>query len=654
MRKRVTQNSHQKRYGQYFSGPRVADLLTSLLPEGAEICSAIDPMAGVGDLLRPILSNYGARKVLAIEIDAPVAKCCADNLPDAKVINADAFSCVDAITPDGWDLVITNPPYVRYQLQDGADGKIGSSHEIRDNLRKQIISIRHLSSEDKSFFLGIVQHYSGLSDMAVPSWILSAALVKMDGFLAIVVPDTWLSREYATPVQYMLSKCFDVITIVKDTDAVWFENALVRTCLVIAQRRSTLPLTMANSTTLCLDIESSIAGEKTLVAGMMFDGKTGLTALSALLASQTNICGNGFAVTHKSINSLFPHMLNGVGVEKWIHPDDFHSMNAKPYHPAEIDSLLDECGRPSAFISLDDLQIECGQGLRTGANDFFYLTIQGQSQNCYFVNSKPWQHSDGNITIPQKNVIKTLQNRNQIKGLVATASDLNTGVLYIENEIRSADIDNCDSSMHYSILADGVSAYISAAEQFRNSHGLAFKEYSAVKPNERKTGELYTRFWYMLPKLNSRHLPVLCLTRVNSSQPECLFVSQSNAMPIAVDANFVTLWGKETQAIKATFTLLNSTWTKCYLETLCTVMGGGALKLEAAQLKKIQFPQYTKTEFKKIAEIGEELIEKGTIDDTLQGKIDQATLNPFPNPNEMLQQLKALLRKKLSERGARK
>ncbi len=125
MRKRVTQNSHQKRYGQYFSGLRVANLLTSLLPESTEISSAIDPMAGVGDLLRPVLSNFGAKKVLAIEIDAPVAERCSDNLPDAKVINADAFSCVDAITSDGWDLVITNPPYVRYQLQDGADGKIG-------------------------------------------------------------------------------------------------------------------------------------------------------------------------------------------------------------------------------------------------------------------------------------------------------------------------------------------------------------------------------------------------------------------------------------------------------------------------------------------------------------------------------------------------
>lgn len=653
MRKRVTQNSHQKRYGQYFSGSRVANLLTSLLPEDAEICSAIDPMAGVGDLLQPILSTFRAHNVLAIEIDAPVAKCCAENLPDAKVINADAFSCVDIITTDGWDLVITNPPYVRYQLQDGADGKIGSGQEIRDNLRKQIINIKHLSSEDRSFFLRIAQHYSGLSDMAVPSWILSAALVKMGGFLAIVVPDTWLSREYATPVQYMLSKCFDVLTIVKDTDAVWFENALVRTCLVIAKRRPILPLAMVNANTLCLDIKSSIAGEKTLVDGMMFDEKTGLTALSALLASQTNICGNGFVVTHKSINILFPHMLSSVGVEKWIHPDDIHSINAKLYHPAEIDSLLDECGRPSAFISLDGLQIKCGQGLRTGANDFFYLTIQGQSKNGYLVNSKSWQHSDGNITIPQRNFIKTLQNRNQIKGLVATAADLNTGVLYIKNEIRSVDIDNCDSSMHYSILADGVSNYISVAEQFRNSHGLAFKEYSAVKPNERKTGELYTRFWYMLPKMNSRHLPTLCLTRVNSSHPECLFVSQSNATPIAVDANFVTLWGKDTQAIKATFALLNSTWAKCYLETLCTVMGGGALKLEAAQLKKIQFPQYTRTEFKRIAKIGEELIEKGTIDDALQRKIDQVTLNPFPNPSEMLQRLKVLLRKKLSERGKR-
>ncbi len=489
--------------------------------------------------------------------------------------------------------------------------------------------------------------------MAVPSWILSAALVKMGGLLAIIVPDTWLSREYAAPVQYMLSKCFDVLTIVKDTDAFWFENALVRTCLVVAKRRSTLPLTMVNCSTLCLDIESRIAGENTLVDGMMFDGKSGQTALSALLTSQNDICGNGFVAKHKNTNSLFPHMLNGIGVEKWLQPEDYNAMDEKLYHPAEIDSLLDAYGRPSAFITFDDLQVKCGQGLRTGANDFFYLKVQNQSHNCYFVDSKPWQHCHSNMEIPKKNVIKTLQNRNQIKGLVVTAADLNTGVLYIENEIRSTDIVNCASAMHYSILSDEVSDYISDAEQFRNSRGVPFKEYSAVKPNERKLGESYTRFWYMIPKLNSRHLPALCLTRVNSSQTECLFVSQSKAMPIAVDANFVTIWGNETQTIKATFALLNSTWAKCYFETLCTVMGGGALKLEAAHLKKIQFPQYTKTEFKRLAEIGEQLIEKGSIDDTLQEKIDQVTLNPFPNPNKMLQQLKALLRKKLSERGAR-
>ena len=42
---------HKKRFGQYFSGSRVAELLVSLLPDSAGITSIVDPMAGKGDLL---------------------------------------------------------------------------------------------------------------------------------------------------------------------------------------------------------------------------------------------------------------------------------------------------------------------------------------------------------------------------------------------------------------------------------------------------------------------------------------------------------------------------------------------------------------------------------------------------------------------------
>ena len=46
--------SHQKRFGQYFSGDKVAALLSLLLPQGLKYGSIIDPMAGEGDLLNAV------------------------------------------------------------------------------------------------------------------------------------------------------------------------------------------------------------------------------------------------------------------------------------------------------------------------------------------------------------------------------------------------------------------------------------------------------------------------------------------------------------------------------------------------------------------------------------------------------------------------
>lgn len=42
---------HKKRFGQYFSGEKVADMLFDLLPENATWDTVVDPMAGIGDML---------------------------------------------------------------------------------------------------------------------------------------------------------------------------------------------------------------------------------------------------------------------------------------------------------------------------------------------------------------------------------------------------------------------------------------------------------------------------------------------------------------------------------------------------------------------------------------------------------------------------
>ena len=72
-----------------------------------------------------------------------------------------------------------------------------SAQEIRENLIVQIGRTSYLSDEEKALFLQLAKNYSGLSDMAVPAWLLCAALVKKDGYLAMVVPETWLMTAIA-------------------------------------------------------------------------------------------------------------------------------------------------------------------------------------------------------------------------------------------------------------------------------------------------------------------------------------------------------------------------------------------------------------------------------------------------------------------------
>ena len=140
---------HKKRFGQYFSGSKVADMLFSLLPKGRVWNSVVDPMAGIGDMLVSVTKNTSNNpRILGVEIDAKIAQECADRLPKATIVCGDAFKSTELITPGGWDLVITNPPYVRYQLQ-AEDEVMPSAQEISASLLRRINEINYLSSSEK-------------------------------------------------------------------------------------------------------------------------------------------------------------------------------------------------------------------------------------------------------------------------------------------------------------------------------------------------------------------------------------------------------------------------------------------------------------------------------------------------------------------------
>lgn len=586
---------HKKRFGQYYSGKKVADLLFSLLPEGREWQTAVDPMAGIGDMLVSVAEHSpNAPIILGVEIDEAVAAECAKRLPKANILAGDAFKCPNLITPDGWELVITNPPYVRYQLQNNDDGIMPSAQEIRRNLIRQIESISYLSDADKALFLNLAKNYSGMADMALPAWILCAALVKKSGYLAVVVPETWINRDYASPIQYLLTKCFRIETIVRDMNACWFPDALVKTCLVVARREEMRTLA---------DSESII---------------TRIVEADREYAQPTQ--------------TLFPHLKMAKDIQKLASSDDisfFSDDHELPHSLAEL--IRDECN--IMYVTLSELGIQCSQGLRTGANEFFYVTIKEDKGDTFLAHSKTWDRGGKEYRFAKNDVVLTLQNRREIEGLVVSPRKLTTGVIY-----------------PLGIVHGEMNDYIAAAEEYRDARGRHFKDLSAVRPNEKKDGDLVIREWFRLPKMAQRHLPDLCLTRVAGRIPECLYVCQTPEVPIAVDANMVTFWGGDKSNILIMMAMLNSTWSKLSLELICTVMGGGALKIEASHLRKLLIPNLPKPQLDSLEMIGATLVASGDMTEDIQDQIDNIIASVFEDET-LTKKMRYLLAQKYKERS---
>ena len=78
----------EKILGQFFSGDKIPELLSSLL-RMEDVREAIDPMCGKGDMFRPLLKHdislYG------IEIDKDIAETAKQTFPNAKITIGNAF-----------------------------------------------------------------------------------------------------------------------------------------------------------------------------------------------------------------------------------------------------------------------------------------------------------------------------------------------------------------------------------------------------------------------------------------------------------------------------------------------------------------------------------------------------------------------------------
>jgi N-6 DNA Methylase len=621
----------KKRLGQYFTHDHLARLLATLA-EADRAATLIDPMVGTGSMLRGALAAGARSRLFAgIEVDPTCLALARRRLEGSPLersllVEGDAFapSTLEQLPLLSWDLVMTNPPYVRYQstAETGGDPRLPSATEVRERLLGSLEALTDLSREDRDLILGLARAYSGLADLAVPAWLLCAALVRPGGRLAMVVPDTWLSRDYARPVQYLLGRCFDVEFVVRDMDAVWFADAVVRTTLVVARRVQTRETAFDGSRD-SGHLEIAIgrrAGDPRSLVGALHakapapDLEFARNARS-WLAGREGPNSEALSVAWVPYSHTAAALRRAVRGEKWVaiaesHEDSRQTAGEGPAVPLPLATAIGRHDR--RFLSLEDLGWRVGQGLRTGANTFFYGEASvARAAEIQVATSA--RIGGGLVYVPTDVALPVVRGQADLPDSFALDIDSVPGrVLLLTAYALPEHVQDSDQPT-YRIMADQLAEYVRRAAQTNvgtEDNPKLIPQLSAVHTNVRggeRDGKGPRRYWYHLPPLTARHRPDLLLPRVNHAHPRILL---NPGRAVIVDANFSSLWCDEqgsSVSPHAMLAFMSSTWTKCVLELLGTVMGGGALKVEATHLRRLPVPGIEAGTWRELDELGRTL-----------------------------------------------
>lgn len=194
--KQIHEVSHDKLRGGFYTSPPVVDYCVQralgLFQRNGHEPTWLEPSAGDGAFLQGIArahQNRAKPKVTAIELDAAEATKCAKTARslglDVDLVRGSFFDWA-ADNPTEFDLLVGNPPFVRYQFVPKRDQEL---------FAKQL---HHLGVEVR-----------GVSNLWIPFAILGLARIRPGGAFAMVLPSelvctvsgqhfrTFLAREFA-------------------------------------------------------------------------------------------------------------------------------------------------------------------------------------------------------------------------------------------------------------------------------------------------------------------------------------------------------------------------------------------------------------------------------------------------------------------------
>lgn len=217
--------SAQKLRGGYYTPKPIADFMCSWGIE-LETQKVLEPSCGDGNFVESAILRFQAlgitgenlkgriKGVELLEEESLKAKVRAAylGLNSNTIVNSDFFQFLEENGNTRFDLVIGNPPFIRYQ-------------NFPEEHRK--LAIKRMQE------LGL--NPNKLTNIWVPFLVISASLLNENGKLGMVIPAELFQVKYAAETRVFLSKFFERITIVTFKKLV-FDNIQQEVVLLLCEK----------------------------------------------------------------------------------------------------------------------------------------------------------------------------------------------------------------------------------------------------------------------------------------------------------------------------------------------------------------------------------------------------------------------------------
>ena len=209
----IKEATEEKLRGGFYTPEPIASFILKWAFNGNKELDILEPSCGDGVFLKEIQNkNYEYNSFTAIEFDEIEAKKSeAIGLKKSIIINSDFHKyCIN--TEKKFDLIVGNPPYIRYQYFDREQQKYAADIFEKANLK-----------------------YSKLTNAWVSFVVGSSLLLKDEGKIGFVLPAEILQVSYAQPLREFLAHFYNKINIVSFEKLV-FPNIQQEVVLLLCEK----------------------------------------------------------------------------------------------------------------------------------------------------------------------------------------------------------------------------------------------------------------------------------------------------------------------------------------------------------------------------------------------------------------------------------